>query len=553
MNRIRQRERSNAADAAGRGVPMRPARTIATGRLIALAAAVALVGGLAAGAGGAMLMNGISPGSDGIGAGPGGTGAFGGANTMSYDYTGDYTGTLTADGDSQSADGKTIEASDGDTNVILSENGGTLTVANATLNKSGAASNDDNANFYGTNSVSLTVGEKSTTILDGSEINATDNGSNGVFVTDSATALVNDIVINTVGDNSRGLDATYGGTILGNKVTATTKGDHSATVATDRGGGNVSIVDSTLNTAGSGSPLLYSTGDVEVSGVTGTATGAQIAGMEGYNTILIDDSTLESTNTGKTGSDPIANGVIIYQSTSGDAESSTGEHATFQAKDSTLKSAIESGSMFYFTNTTADVVLSNTTLDFDTDKATLINASGNDANNWGTPGSNGANVTFTGRSQTLAGDVTADTISTLNLYLLDGTTWTGAATIGENASAGAGSGADSGADSGTDATSDAPISVNVDGTSTWVVTRDTTISALNVASGGKVVDADGNTVTIIANGTTVVTGDSDITVTVTGDYTTTVDAGDETELAADVIDRSAFDKQFGTSTAWTMA
>lgn len=81
--------------------------------------------------------------------------------------------------------------------------------------------------------------------------------------------------------------------------------------------------------------------------------------MEGLNTILIKDSTLESTVTGKTASDPIANGTIIYQSTSGDAEASTGEHATFQSVDSTLSSAIGSGSMFYFTNTTADVVLQN--------------------------------------------------------------------------------------------------------------------------------------------------------------------------------------------------
>lgn len=61
--------------------------------------------------------------------------------------------------------------------------------------------------------------------------------------------------------------------------------------------------------------------------------------MEGLNTILIKDSTLESTVTGKTASDPIANGIIIYQSTSGDAEASTGEHATFQSVDSTLRSA----------------------------------------------------------------------------------------------------------------------------------------------------------------------------------------------------------------------
>lgn len=344
----------------------------------------------------------------------------------------------------------------------------------------GGGANTMQYDYSGTNSVSLTVGEDSTTVIDGTDITASSSGSNGVFATDSGTVLVNDTSIETMADNSRGLDATYGGTISANKITADTQGGHSAIVATDRGGGSISLADATLSTAGSGSLLLYSTGDIQVNNVSGTSSGSQIAGMEGLNTILIKDSTLESTVTGKTASDPIANGIIIYQSTSGDAEASTGEHATFQSVDSTLSSAIGSGSMFYFTNTTADVVLQNTELDFDTDAATLT----------------------------------------------------------DNAAAG----------SGTGTASDAPITVNVDGTSTWVVTKDTTISALNVASGG-----DGNTVTIVANGKTVVSGSGDVTVTVTGSYSTSVSAGSDTELSSDTIDRSEFDSRFGTSTAWTMA
>lgn len=308
--------------------------------VIATRRMVALTGGLCAGAGGMVLIRHLSAGS----AGSASTmqppsGNFGGsANTMQYDYSGSY-------------------------------------------------------------SVSLTVGEDSTAVIDGTDITVSSSGSNGVFATDSGTALVNDTSIETMADNSRGLDATYGGTILANKITADTQGGHSAIVATDRGGGSISLADATLSTAGSGSPLLYSTGDIQVNNVSGTSSGSQIAGMEGLNTILIKDSTLESTVTGKTASDPIANGIIIYQSTSGDAEASTGEHATFQSVDSTLSSAIGSGSMFYFTNTTADVVLQNTELDFDTD----------------------------------------------------------AATITDNAAAG----------SGTGTASDAPITVNVDGTSTW--------------------------------------------------------------------------------------
>lgn len=344
----------------------------------------------------------------------------------------------------------------------------------------GGCANTMQYDYSGSYSVSLTVGEDSTAVIDGTDITASSSGSNDVFATDSGTALVNDTSIETMADNSRGLDATYGGTISANKITADTQGGHSAIVATDRGGGSISLADATLSTAGSGSPLLYFTGDIQVNNVSGTSSGSQIAGMEGLNTILIKDSTLESTVTGKTASDPIANGIIIYQSTSGDAEASTGEHATFQSVDSTLSSAIGSGSMFYFTNTTADVVLQNTELDFDTD----------------------------------------------------------AATITDNAAAG----------SGTGTASDAPITVNVDGTSTWVVTKDTTISALNVASGG-----DGNTVTIVANGKTVVSGSGDVTVTVTGSYSTSVSAGSDTELSSDTIDRSEFDSRFGTSTAWTMA
>jgi hypothetical protein len=361
--------------------------------VIATRRMVALTGGLCAGAGGMVLIRHLSAGS----AGSASTmqppsGNFGGsANTMQYDYSGSY-------------------------------------------------------------SVSLTVGEDSTAVIDGTDITVSSSGSNGVFATDSGTALVNDTSIETMADNSRGLDATYGGTILANKITADTQGGHSAIVATDRGGGSISLADATLSTAGSGSPLLYSTGDIQVNNVSGTSSGSQIAGMEGLNTILIKDSTLESTVTGKTASDPIANGIIIYRSTSG--------------------------------------------------------------------------------------GVTADTISSVDLYLLDGAAWIGAATITDNAAAG----------SGTGTASDAPITVNVDGTSTWGVAKDTTISALNVASG-----SDGNTVTIVANGKTVVSGSGDVTVTVTGSYSTSVSAGSDTELSSDTIDRSEFDSRFGTSTAWTMA
>ena len=533
-------------------------------------------------------------GKPGDGQGPQGTppDGQGGPNTQSYDYSGTLSGKLTADGEEVSSDNETISTTTADENAALVENGGTLKITNGKLQKSGDDTNGDNCNFYGINSILLAVGEKSTAYISNSALASNSEGSNAIFATDGASVYSEKNSITTSKGNSRGLDATYGGTIIADGMTIQTAGDHSASLATDRGGGNISVTNSTLNTSGSGSPLIYSTGAIELSGVTGTAEGSQIAGMEGLNHIKIYDSELSSTITDKTASDPVANGVIIYQSTSGDADTSTGERAQFQAVDSTLHSKIESGAMFYVTNTSADILLSGTTLDFDSTKAKLLQIEGNDANNWGRAGANGGDVTFTGLGETLTGDISVDSISSLDLYLLDGTTYTGQIQSvanagssnadgdtkqnGDAAAKGAdGQNSDQTADQSGDATakgaagqngdqtdgqsngagsasdgSAATITVNLDQASTWVVTGDTTVFALNAEDGAQIVDEDGKTVTIIADGTTVVKGDSDLMVTVTGSYSQNVTTSEANSISATTIDRDGFDDYYGTSTAF---
>lgn len=435
---------------------------------------------------------------------PGG-GMQGGADTMSFDYSGSYAGAIAADGEGISSDGESFTATEADQNAALVQNGGTLTLENALLQKSGDDTDGDRCNFYGVNSILTAVGEGSSATVSNSSLTATSAGSNGIFATDGATVTVSDTSIDTTADNSRGLDATYGGVITADNVDITTAGDHCAGIATDRGGGTIAAVDSTVSTQGSGSPILYSTGDIEVENLIGTASGSQIAGMEGLNTICIENSTLTSSITGKTASDPIANGIIIYQSTSGDAEATTGSTATFTAKNSTLSSAIQSGSMFYLTNTSANITLQNTELDFDSSQATLITACGNDSNNWGQAGSNGATVKVKAINQTLEGDIVADTISSINLTLTKGSTWTGSAIIQDNDSA--------------TTTTESPISITVGKKSSWIVTGDCTVSNLTVKNGGTIKDSDGQTVTIVANGKTVVEGTGNVTITVTGTYT----------------------------------
>ena len=460
----------------------------------------------------------------------------GGADTMTYDYSGSVSGALSADGQEVTSDGETYSTSTVDQNAALVANGGTLTFSNGTLTKSGDDSNGDNCNFYGINSILLALNSGSKAYISDSSLSADSEGSNGIFATDEGTVYAYKVQINTTSGNSRGLDATYGGTIVGDSLTISTQGDHSASIATDRGGGNISVTNSTLSTAGSDSPLIYSTGDIEVNNVTGTASGSQIAGMEGLNTILIYNSKLTSTISDKTASDPIADGIIIYQSTSGDAESTTGSAARFEALNSTLSSAITSGSMFYLTNTSANVILKNTTLDFDSDNVLLLEIAGNDSNNWGSAGSNGATVNFTAIGETLSGGIDVDTISSLNLFLTQGTTYTGYTTISTN--------------SVNSNPSESPLTVNLDSTSTWIMTKDSTVSNLNMEDGAKLVDSEGKTVTIIANGKSVVSGDSSLTLTVAGSYSTNFSTSDANILTTDYVSRSDFDTYYNLSTTF---
>lgn len=457
-------------------------------------------------------------------------------STQTYDYAGTYSAVATADGTEEVIEAQEVAATEANQNVALAQNGGTMRVASAALAKSGDGADENQCNFYGVNSVVLAVGQASRAVLSNTALTATSQGSNALFATNGGTALAQASQITTSADSSRGLDATYGGTIMANELLVQTSGAHSAAIATDRGGGNVSLTNSTLQTAGEGSPLLYSTGDIEIDNVSGKSAASQLVGLEGLNTVLIANSTLESTATKATASDPVANGVIIYQSTSGDADTATGKEALFQASDSTLKSSIQSGTLFYLTNTTADIVLSNVNLDFDDEKAKLLTAAGNNANDWGTAGKNGATVTLTALDQQLQGDIEIDSISSLDLYLLEGSKWTGASSITSNSS-------------GADLASN--IAVSIDSTSGWTLTQDATVSDLNIEKGGSLVDENGKAVVIVdADGNKLVDGASSIKVTVTGEFSTTVKTTDQNELRASAIDRTAFDAEFGTQTAF---
>lgn len=439
---------------------------------------------------------------------PNGKSGKGGPNTQSYDYKGTLKASLNVKSGTTKVGKKTITNNKTDQNVALVQKNGKLSLDGTKLKKTVNSKNDDSANFYGLDSILLANGKNAVATVKNATLTSKATGANGIFATNKGTVNVSNTKIKTTGKaNSRGLDATYGGKINANKVKISTKGDHSAAAATDRGG-TVTVKNSKVATKGTGSPLAYSTGTINFNNVTGTASGSQIAGMEGYNKIYLVNSNLTSTNNKLSGSDPIKNGVIIYQSTSGDAETSSSKSADFQAKDSTLKTAITSGAMFYVTNTTGKITLENTKLNFNNSKVDLLNVAGNNSNGWGTKGKNGGHVTLTAKNQTLKGNIVVGSISSANVKLTDDSTYTGKTSIVANKYATSSS------------KSKTPLTISVGSNSKWIVTGNSTVTNLNLADGGEIVDSQGNKVTIIANGKTVQKGTSSYAVTVKGSFTT---------------------------------
>lgn len=307
-----------------------------------------------------------------------------------------------------------LSSESSDESVILVKDGGNATIS-STITKSGDSTNTESSEFYGVNAAIL-VTKNSTATIKNATIKTAAKGANAVFSTGEESKIyISDSTIKSTGSSSaRGLDATYGGYIEGKNLKITTDGNSCAALATDRGEGTVIVDNSQLETNGSGSPIIYSTGNIQLSNSNGNANGSQMVVIEGKNSATISNSNLTASAKGNRGNTDQA-GVMIYQSMSGDASEGTG---TFTAKNSSL--AISSNSdyyktapMFFITNTDAAINLANTTLSYGSNLLISVKAT----DQWGNSGKNGGNLTFNATSESLKGNVEVDNISTATINL----------------------------------------------------------------------------------------------------------------------------------------
>lgn len=413
-------------------------------------------------------------GPSGNGGAPGG-GSFGGSGEVTQG-----TAATTLDSDT-TVTGETY-TSTGDDENALRVDGASVTLDGITVDKSaGSSSNTEDGDFYGMNAALLATNGAEVTITNAT-INSSAQNGNGVFSYGEGTIVnIFDSTITTTADNSGGIQTTGGGTTNASNLTVETSGNSAAAIRSDRGGGTVNADEGTYTSNGYNSPAVYSTADITVSNAALTANNSEALVIEGSNSITLNDCdvTGNMSDTEGTSSDENVHNVMIYQSMSGDAEVGT---SSFSMTGGSLTA--KNGDMFYITNTHSVISLSGVSITNEDKDANLMTITGNSASHgWGSAGSNGAQAEVTASDQVLEGNIVVDTISTLDLTLSDGSTFTGTIHITDN-------------EAGGTAVSDNAV-VTIDEGCTWTLTGDCTISSL---TNNGTINFNGYTITL-ADGT----------------------------------------------------
>ncbi len=357
--------------------------------------------------------------------------------------------------------GGTYEATEDDQSGL--EASGTVTAevtGSLILKTAGDASSADASSFYGVNSA-IRVYDNATLTLKDVTVEASADNATGVFAYDGGTIYIYDSDITVTGGGAGGVQVAGGGTLYGYNLTVSTTSK--APIRSDRGGGLMVIDGGTYTTTGTGGcPAIYSTADITVKNATLTSENSRAVIIEGKNSVALENCILTG-NDQSTKEGSVKAAVLLYQSMSGDASVGTSEFTITGGSLTTM-----SGALFYCTNTNSVINLTGAELLYASTAADhpvlLIVSDGR----WGSDGSNGGDCELNASAQELYGAIIVDSISSLELNLADGSTFTGS--INEDGEAG-------------------EVSVALEDGCTWTLTGDSYIT-----------DFDGDLAGVIASG-----------------------------------------------------
>lgn len=336
-----------------------------------------------------------------------------------------------------------------------------LTLTTPTITTSGGTSSTDNSSFYGLNAAVLNY-NGGTLTLSGGTVSTTGQGGNDIFAYGTGTVSVSSTTATATGANGHALYAAGGGTLIATNVTASTTGSAGSVIATDRGGGTITVTGGSFKATGQRSAGIYSTGTVTASGASFTTTNAEVMVVEGSNSIALTSSTLVASS-----STTEHRGVFLYQSMSGDATNSTcGSGACFTMTDGSLtytdttsssSTATSNCSAFAVANQVGIITLTDVTVS--NSCPTLLLSALN--SNWNY---SGGTSTFKAYGTTLTGNVVVDSVSTAALYLYASSSASSKLTGQINA-----------------ANTGKTVSLVLDSTSKWIVTGTSYLTSLTDA------------------------------------------------------------------------
>ncbi len=322
-----------------------------------------------------------------------------------------------SDGSTVTKTGETLESSIQYYNVVQVTNG-TLNLTNCTFSKTGSGSGGDNSSFYGNNSTiyagaassanyqSTTAASGAKIVVSGGTVTSSAQGANAVIATNGATVVVDGLTIVNNSSVSRGLHATYGGIITASNVNITTNEATSSTIATDRGGGTVTVDGGTATANGAKSAVIYSTGTMSATNLVGTSAQGEIGVIEGDNSISMTDCTMTSGSSER--------GLLMMQSGSGDAD---GVNPVMTITGTSLTMTDDSAPLLEVaTCVTATCTLSGCTLNVPSGVLMYVM----DDSQWSTSGAVGNLILDNG---TYTGVVKYDSGYTANVTVNEGAVW----------------------------------------------------------------------------------------------------------------------------------
>ena len=398
------------------------------------------------------------------------------------------TGMVIVSGQARALAHTAIASTKPDLSAVYAERSAQLSLDTVDLSGAGDVSLIADARAAGLDSA-LLVGSQASVTVTGGHIATTGRGANAAFVGDPGSRLgLKNVAVTTRAADAFGVEAAAGGSVVADGLSVTTGADRATAVAVQTADSRAVLTGGHLGTQGSAAYAFFVAGTLEASGVTAETADADGLSAEAAPSVTLTDTALRAGGYGavlyagdlapRGGPPGMARGPMpqkheMNHEVSGPAAPvvhvSAAEPLTEDAPLRRTAFTMTGGELkarraaFYVTNLHADITLDHVALQ--SENGILVRSA---ADHWGPLGRNGGEVHLVTHHQTLTGDFATDVISSISLSLADASVLTGATT--------------------------ANVDVDMDASSRWVLTGDTSVGKLNDAaiSGDAVPNITGN-------------------------------------------------------------